>query len=75
MFKGAGNPLVRFDTPYSFLTNYVDSDLSNLRDDELQGSLTTIDLSLFSTNHSSMTAEIALLTAIKNTGSDLNIIG
>lgn len=64
MFKGAGNPLVRFDTPFSFMTDYADSDLSNLRDDELQGSVATIDLSLFSTNHASMTSEIALLTAI-----------
>jgi len=37
MFKGASNALVRLDTPFSFMTDYVDSDYSNLRDDELQG--------------------------------------
>ena len=75
MFKGASNALVRLDTPFSFMTDYVDSDYSNLRDDELQGQVLTVDLNLFSTNHPTMTSEITILTAIKNTGNDLNIIG
>lgn len=64
MFKGATNSLVRFDTPFSFVQNYRDSDYVNLRDDELTGNVLLIDLDKFTANHSTMTTEITHLKAI-----------
>lgn len=47
MFDGANDIIVQFNTPFSFINVYQDSDYKNLRDDELNGSAAVIDLTQF----------------------------
>lgn len=61
MFDGLSTELARFITPFSFIQNFISSDFTNLRSEELTGIFLTIDINAFINSHPTMVQEIAHL--------------
>lgn len=75
MFSSLSTDLVYFETPFSFLSIYTDSDFVNLRSEELTGSFVSLDLVMFQATHTSMIGEYNSLQAKFTSQGALNIIG